>query len=136
MKPRASVSTRRALTLLGPLEAEIMGAAWSGRLREPFAVRDVAMLLPRLAYTTVMTTVQRLATKGLLTGVAGRGPHGHTYTVRETPDAFLRRMSQREVQTAVDRFGDAALAAFADQLDKLSDAQRARLDRLAADDLP
>ena len=135
MTARSTPAARRALTLLGPLEAEIMGAAWSSTLREPFAVRDVA-LLPRLAYTTVMTTVQRLATKGLLTGVAGRGPHGHRYTVRETPDVFLRRMSQREAQTAVDRFGDAALAAFADQLDKLSDAQRARLDRLAAGELP
>jgi len=135
MTPRPSPATRRALTVLGPLEAEIMGAAWSGTLSQPFAVRDVANLLSRLAYTTVMTTVQRLATKGLLTAAAGRGPHGHRYTVRETPDVFLRRMSQREVQTAVDRFGDAALAAFADQLDRLSAAERARLDRLAAGDL-
>jgi predicted transcriptional regulator len=136
MTPRSLPARQRALTLLGPLEAEIMGAAWSGTLSEPFVVRDVAKLLPRLAYTTVMTTVQRLATKGLLTGVAGSGPHGHRYTVRETPDVFLGRMSRREAQTAIDRFGDAALAAFAAQLDKLSAEQRARLDRLAARELP
>jgi hypothetical protein len=53
------------------------------------------------------------------------------YTVRESPEDFLRRMSNAEAKTAVDRFGDAALAAFAAQLDSLTADQRARLKRLA-----
>lgn len=108
-----------------------MAAAWSRRLPTPFVVRDVAELLPDLAYTTVMTTVQRLAAKSLLAGTPRGGPHGHRYTVRESPEDFVRRMSNAEAKAAVDRFGDAALAAFAAQLDSLTADQRARLKRLA-----
>jgi predicted transcriptional regulator len=129
---RASQSViGRALGLLGPREGEIMAAAWSRRLPTPFVVRDVAELLPDLAYTTVMTTVQRLAAKSLLAGAPRGGPHGHQYTVRESPEEFLRRMSNAEAKAAVDRFGDAALAAFAAQLDSLTADQRARLKGLA-----
>jgi predicted transcriptional regulator len=118
------------------LEGEIMAAAWSRRLPTPFVVRDVADLLPHLAYTTVMTTVQRLATKSLLAGTPRGGPHGHQYTVIESPTAFLRRMSEVQAQAAVDRFGDAALAAFAAQLDSLTADQRNRLRRLAGSERP
>jgi predicted transcriptional regulator len=129
-RPSQSVISR-ALALLGPREADIMAAAWSRRLPTPFVVRDVADLLPQLAYTTVMTTVQRLATKSLLLSEPRGGPHGHRYTVLESPADFLQRMSHAEARAAVDRFGDAALAAFAAQLDSLTPDQRARLKRLA-----
>ena len=129
-RPSQSVISR-ALALLGPREADIMAAAWSRRLPTPFVVRDVAELLPQLAYTTVMTTVQRLATKSLLAGEPRAGPHGHRYTVLESPADFLQRMSRAQAREAVDRFGDAALAAFAAQLDSLTPDQRARLKRLA-----
>lgn len=129
-RPTPTVASR-ALGLLGPLEGDIMAAAWSRRLPRPFVVRDVAALFPHLAYTTVMTTVQRLATKGLLAGKPRGGPHGHQYSVRESPAAFVQRLSHVQAQAAVDRFGDAALAAFAAQLDSLTPDQRARLSRLA-----
>jgi predicted transcriptional regulator len=50
--------------LLGPLEVEVMEVLWNGGER---SVRDVAEQLDRkLAYTTVMTTLDRLFKKGLL----------------------------------------------------------------------
>jgi predicted transcriptional regulator len=49
---------------LGVLEREVMDAVW--RARE-VTVRDTQSLLPRrVAYTTVMTTLDRLFKKGLL----------------------------------------------------------------------
>ena len=50
--------------MLGPLEMQVMNVAWSvGRC----SVRDVVEKLnSRLAYTTVMTTLDRLFKKGLL----------------------------------------------------------------------
>ena len=50
--------------VLGPLEMQVMNVAWSvGRC----SVRDVVEKLnSRLAYTTVMTTLDRLFKKGLL----------------------------------------------------------------------
>ena len=50
--------------LLGPLEIQVMEVLWNGGER---SVRDVAEQLDRkLAYTTVMTTLDRLFKKGLL----------------------------------------------------------------------
>src|SRR5215469_6877488 len=50
---------------LGPLEAKLMDKLWQGG---PGKVRDVMAQLdgPMLAYTTVMTTLNRLCAKGLL----------------------------------------------------------------------
>ena len=49
---------------LGPLEADVMDVLWN---RSEGNVRDVIQLLARpLAYTTVMTTLDRLYKKGLL----------------------------------------------------------------------
>ncbi len=64
--PTAPADLDRALGLLGRLEARIMRAVWTGQVPEPFAVRDVHAHMPELAYTTVMTTLRRLADKGLL----------------------------------------------------------------------
>jgi penicillinase repressor len=60
----------RAMALLGPLEGRVMRAVWTGEVAETFVVRDVQALMPKLAYTTVMTTLRRLADKGLLTARA------------------------------------------------------------------
>ena len=50
--------------LLGPLEIEVMEVLWAG---DECSVRDVVEHLDRkLAYTTVMTTLDRLFKKGLL----------------------------------------------------------------------
>jgi len=125
---RASLD--RALDLLGPLEARIMRAVWTGQVPEPFAVRDVRAHMPELAYTTVMTTLRRLAEKGLLVADATLGKRAYDYRPAGTPQAFLATASHREAQDVIDRYGDAALAAFAARLDALTPEQRKRLEGL------
>jgi predicted transcriptional regulator len=121
----------RAVALLGPLEGRIMRAVWEGRVPDPCVVRDVQALMPELAYTTVMTTLSRLATKGLLTSRRTAGQRAFDYAPAGTPDDYLARSSEEEVEAVVERFGDAALAAFAAHLDALPAARRERLLRLA-----
>jgi len=118
------------MRLLGPLEGRIMRLVWAGRLAEPFTVRDVHLRLRDLAYTTVMTTVARLADKGLLS--ADEASHGRAYRYRLAlpPAQFLRRSSEEQVDDLVARFGDVALAAFAGRLNTLTPAQRRRLGRV------
>jgi len=54
-----------ALKQLGSLESELMEKVWN---RGEFSVRDLHLeFATRLAYTTVMTTLDRLYKKGLLT---------------------------------------------------------------------
>jgi predicted transcriptional regulator len=53
------------LKQLGSLESELMERVWN---RGEFSVRDLHLeFAPRLAYTTLMTTLDRLYKKGLLT---------------------------------------------------------------------
>ncbi len=120
----------RALSLLGPLEGRLMKLIWEGRVREPFIVRDVLALTPELAYTTVMTTLNRLADKGLLnlTKVGSHQPH--KYRANGGVKEFLTDSGRAEVDRLVERYGDAALAAFAARLDRLSPATREALKRL------
>jgi predicted transcriptional regulator len=128
--PAAPADLERALGLLGRLEARIMRAVWTGQVPQPFAVRDVHAHMPELAYTTVMTTLRRLADKGLLVADATVGKRAYDYRAAGTPEAFLATASQREAQQVLDRYGDAALAAFAARLDALTPEQRKRLEEL------
>ena len=120
----------RALGLLGPLEGRIMREVWTGAVPEPFVVRDVQSLMLELAYTTVMTTVNRLADKGLLRVQPVKGQRAHIYRMASNPEAFLARASREQVGQVVERFGEAAMAAFAEQLNRLSPEQLRRLEEL------
>ena len=109
-----------------------MRAVWSRGVPAEFLVRDVHGLMPELAYTTVMTTVARLARKGLLVSrPSSGGRQAHHYRVAATPPAYLERASREEAGEVVRRYGDAALAAFAAQLDRLPAARREKLRRLS-----
>lgn len=82
--------------LLGPLEETVLEQVW--RYGREASVREVAAALPRaLAYTTVMTTLDRLYRKGLLSRrKEGRAFLYASRTTREQFTAgFLRRWLDR-----------------------------------------
>ena len=111
--------------LLGELEAEIMGILWQ---RGEATVRDVreALIAHRqLAYTTVMTVMARLARKELLR--RRRSGKAHQYEVAQTEAELVRRASQRMVRSLIDDFGDVAMAAMVQEIER---ADPARLERL------
>ena len=107
-----------------------MRTVWSRSVGASFVVRDVQEHMPELAYTTVMTTLSRLAQKGLLRAKAVPQQRAHEYAAAMSPAEFVIRASRQDVDNIVKRYGDAALAAFAVRLDKLSDEQRERLREL------
>lgn len=113
--------------VLGPLEAEVMRAAWAAS--EPLSVRAVLGLLNEgrtqpLAYTTVMTVMARLAEKAILhQAISGRG---YVYEAA-VPDA-----ASIAVRNLVRDFGDAAVAGFVDEA-RADPKLRARLERLLRD---
>lgn len=96
--------------LLGPLETEVMEAVW--QLGDT-TVRDVhAHLEPgrSLAYTTIMTTMARLAAKGLLerdtTGLA------HRYRPALSREEYARTTVTSVVDWLVDAFPEPAISYF------------------------
>ncbi len=116
--------------LLGDLQAAIMRHMWT---RHAATVRDLLGLLHKEgrtpAYTTVMTVMSRLATKGLLS----RELSGKTHIYRATGSEldFLRSVAASRVQSLVDEFGDLAMAHFVAEVDVLSPERHRQLARLA-----
>jgi predicted transcriptional regulator len=95
---------------LGSLEAQVMEALWA--TGQPLTVRETLDALnkgrtPPLAYTTVLTVMQRLAGKGALTrAIRGRG---HAYAPAVADEAALA------VRDVLHAYGDAAVTHFMDQ---------------------
>jgi predicted transcriptional regulator len=102
--------------ILGPLETEVMEAVWDGN---EVTVRDVQRVLTRkrpVAYTTVMTTMGRLADKGFLRRIEVQP--AHRYTALLTRDQYTHTTVSSILDWLVGQFGDPAVAYFVDRLEK------------------
>jgi predicted transcriptional regulator len=96
--------------LVGPLEAELVRAAWDSG--EPVSVRRLLEHInegrsPQLAYTTVMTVMNRLVEKGVLR--RRKEGRGYLYEPVASDAAGLA------VRGVLRDFGDAAIAHLADE---------------------
>ena len=107
-----------------------MDLVWSGVVKQPFVVRDVLTRTPKLAYTTVMTTLNRLTDKGLLEFDSTALYRAHRYRATGDVRDFLKSAGKAEVDRIVKAYGDVALAAFADRLDNLAPSTREELRKL------
>ena len=113
------VTPRRKHSLadvLGPLEAEIMDVVWdTGEV----TVRDVHKELRTsrpLAYTTVMTTLGRLADKGLVKRIEDQPAHHYVPLV--TREQYARSTVKSVVDWLVQHFPDPAVSYFIDRVEK------------------
>ena len=106
-----------------------MRRIWQRHFDDSFTVRDVHEDLGDLAYTTVMTTVVRLAEKGLL-DVEDASGRAYRYRCALTAEEFVARAGAGQVDEVITRFRDVALAAFTRRLDGLDPEARRRLRRL------
>ncbi len=93
-----------------PLESEVMDAVWAAS--NPVAVRTVLDALNELrpeplAYTTVMTVMNRLTAKGVLNRHGER--RSYVYEATATDAAGIA------VRDVIRTYGDAAVAHFVDE---------------------
>jgi predicted transcriptional regulator len=116
---------------LHELEAEVMEELWSQGEATVRTVMDALNKRARKqrAYTTYMTIMARLHTKGVL----DRRREGKTdfYAPRLDRDDFMASRAQAEVEGLVAEYGDVALSHFARQVASLDPARRRALQRLA-----
>jgi predicted transcriptional regulator len=118
---------------LHELEAEVMEAVWNSRQAE-VTVREIMDVLNRRtkhprAYTTYMTIMRRLDSKGLL----ARRREGKTdiYRAVYTRDQYADLRAQAGVSELVEQYGEVALSHFARQMAELDPKRRRQLQRLA-----
>jgi predicted transcriptional regulator len=119
---------RGSVAALGSLEERVMGILWAdGSL----SVREVARKLGgRLAYTTVMTTLDRLHTKRLL--AREKAGNAFVYRAALSRDEYHRRLVEDTVAGLLERSADPVLAGFVDAAAKVDEEHLARLERLIA----
>ena len=111
-------------------ELRLMNVLWE---HGSATVKDVVEALPKgqtLAYTTVMTTLDRLHRKGLL----DRHKEGAAFRYRAalSRDELNARIVEETVGPLLSRSGDPVLAAFVDAAATVDRHNLARLERLIA----
>ena len=119
---------------LHELESEVMELMWE--LGES-NVRATMDELNRRAskerkYTTVMTILARLDSKGLLT--RRREGRSDLYKPLLTREEYLAARAEADVSAVVEQYGEAALVNFARQMDQLDPKRRQQLRRIARRD--
>jgi predicted transcriptional regulator len=135
-RPAATEALPAARPGLGPLETRVLELLW-GQDRA-VTVRNVRVAFPELAYTTLMTTLDRLYRKGVL--VRRRRGRAFAYEPRCSRDELLGELvSDRVADLLVAAGASTAIlstlvhavgrrdAALLDELDALVRAERARL---------
>ena len=119
-----------AARVLGDLEEKLMEILWQ---HHPLSVRDVGTRLGRnkLAYTTVMTTLDRLHKKGLL----ARQKDGNAFVYEPAMDRaeYQRRIIEATLTPLLEHGSRAVLAAFVGVAAELDEGNLAHLEKLIAE---
>lgn len=112
--------------ILGPLERELLELIWQ---RGEVSVRDIhRMVDERLAYTTLMTTLDRLHKKGLLE--RRKDGRAFYYSPRQTHLEFEQNLTRRALDTLLGRGAEGVEPLLACIVDAVSDHDRELLDEL------
>ncbi|MHB8643467.1 MAG: BlaI/MecI/CopY family transcriptional regulator [Gaiellaceae bacterium] len=124
---RQRASRDPVVRYLGALQAAVMEIIWR---RESATVREVVDELNKkrdLAYTTVLTLVSRLWSRGLL----DREPEGRgfRYHAAKSREEFLAELSDELIDRIFADFGAIGVARIGERLDELNAQEKQRLKR-------
>lgn len=100
--------------ILGPLELEVMKILWS---KEEATVQEVLAEVNKrneYAYTTIMTIMNRLDKKKILT--RNKVGKGYKYKARYDEDELVQQTSSKKVEQLLGNYGDIAIAQFVDAI--------------------
>jgi len=104
---------------LGPLEANVMESIWGSR-KTPVTVREIYEALKKtknLAYTTVMSTMDRLFEKNLLDRKIekGRGGLYYVYWPALEKQSFQKSAVREVLSSLIDNFGEVVANCLVDE---------------------
>jgi len=112
--------------VFGELEARIMGVIWE--IGEPTVGDVCARLGTDCNYKTVMTVMNRLVDKGILS--RRRMGRAYNYAPCADRETFLAQVSRNVMEGLLEDFGDLAIAQFVSAVDRIDSAQLAELQEL------
>ncbi len=114
--------------MLGPLEQQVLETLWERRGEH--TVRDLHSAFPRIAYTTLMTTLDRLFRKGVLERV--RVGRAFAYRARWTRNELAVVLARQAMGTLLPRERDALRPVMSCFVDLVKTRDPALLDELEA----
>ena len=114
-----------ALRVFGELEREVMNIVWNNKRVSVRYVYEALKKKRKIAYTTVMTIMDRLFSKKVLK----RYKEGKTYFYQSdrTKEVFLEKASEAIISNLVSDFGDVAIAQFLNTLDQVDPQKLSQL---------
>lgn len=113
-------------TTLGHLERDVMDVVWRG---SDLSVREVQGHLPRtVAYTTVMTTLDRLFKKGFVS--RKREGRAYLYTAARSRDELAATVTSGLLRGMISSGPDAARPFLSNLVDAVGDGDAQLLDEL------
>ncbi|MCG8351653.1 MAG: BlaI/MecI/CopY family transcriptional regulator [Chloroflexales bacterium] len=127
MRFRFSPTKDGLVKVLGPLETEIMQLLWQ---EERSTVKKVHRKLAQqreIAYTTVMTTMSRLAEKGVLN--RHREGLAYVYTPAITEEEFVSMVVRQVLDGLLDDYSDTAVDYMVDYLARNNPSELRRLQK-------
>jgi predicted transcriptional regulator len=118
--PQYSLEGISTDSFLGPLESKVLDTIWTSNKR-PLTVREVHQSMAKsgsLAYTTIMTTMNRLYDKGLLDREvkSGKGGLHYAYWPKLEKDVFERTAIQGVLDSLIDKFGERVTECFVETI--------------------
>jgi len=119
---------------LGPLESNIMEAIW-GSKKAPITVREIFADLnksKKIAYTTVMSTMDRLFEKGLLDRriEKGRGGLYYVYWPRLGKLNFQKSAVREVLASLIGNFGEAVTSCLIEETNMSEEERKALQEQL------
>ena len=113
-------------TAFGPLESRVLDALWSRAT--PACVRDLQPAFPGVAYTTLMTTLDRLFRKGVLS--RERLGRAFFYQPQVTRDELRSQLAGSTFAIMLPDDASSARPILSQFVDAVGDRDRALLDEL------
>lgn len=114
--------------MLGPLEQQVLDALWARDADQ--TVRDLHSAFPRIAYTTLMTTLDRLFRKGMLERV--RVGRAFAYRHRWSRDEFAVVLANQAMGAVLPHGTDTLRPVMSCFVDLVGQRDPALLDELEA----
>ena len=107
-------------SFLGPLEARLLETLWTSNKR-PVTVREIHQLMTKdskIAYTTVMTTMNRLHEKGFLNRKIKKGKGGlyYAYWPKMEKEAFEQHEIKAVLESLIGNFGEKVTSCFVERM--------------------
>lgn len=117
----------RSISALGETELEVLNHVWALKRATVSAVHQRILRSRRVAYTTIMTVMRKLATKGLL-DVDDSG-QSYIYSAARPAEEVRGSLASDLVEKAFEGSASALVQALVRQ-ERLSDDERAEIRRL------